>query len=225
MNGSQIGGVTNARLCIARHHLLGATALALVVAACGHDANAPPPAAPPVQVEVPPAKPESQPAPGAASTASTEGSKAAASTTAQSDSDHGQMPSPAASSSAPGAPDPALGRPKTSPSLRQGATTVTGKLPPELIQRLVRQNFGRFRLCYEKGLAKNVNLGGRVTVKFTIDTTGGVSHVVDGGSDLPDKDVVACVVQAFSNLSFPQPEGGGTVAVAYPIIFAPGTTK
>ena len=217
--------VTKARLCLAHHHLLGAASLALTIAACGHEANAPPAAAPPVQIEVPPAKTESQPARGAPSTASTEGSKAAASTTPQSDSDHGEMPSPAASSSAPGASDPALGRPKTGPSLRQGATTVTGKLPPEVIQRLIRQNFGRFRLCYEKGLAKNVSLGGRVTVKFTIDTTGAVSHLVDGGSDLPDKDVVGCVVQAFSNLSFPQPEGGGTVAVGYPIIFAPGTTK
>lgn len=223
MNWSQNSWVMNTRLRIARHHLLGATSLALAVAACGHEASAPPPAAAPVQVEVAPAKTQSQPTPGAASTGSTEGSKAAASTTPQSDPD--PMPSPAAGSSAPGASDPALGRPKTTPSLRQGATTVTGKLPPEVIQRIVRQNFGRFRLCYEKGLAKNVNLGGRVTVKFTIDPTGAVSHLVDGGSDLSDKDVVACVVQAFSNLSFPTPEGGGTVAVAYPIIFAPGTTK
>ena len=224
MKWSQNSSVTNARPRLARHRVLGATALAVAVAACGHEANAPPPAAP-VQVEVPPAKTESQPAPGAASTASTEGSKTAASTTPQSDPDHGQMPSPAAGSAPGASSDPALGHPKASPSLRQGATTVTGKLPPEVIQRIIRQNFGRFRLCYEKGLAKNVNLGGRVTVKFTIDTTGAVSHLADGGSDLSDKDVVACVVQAFGNLSFPTPEGGGTVAVAYPIIFAPGTTK
>ena len=98
-------------------------------------------------------------------------------------------------------------------------------LPPEVVQRVVRQNFGRFRLCYESGLAKNEKLGGRVTVKFTIDATGAVSHAIDGGSDLPNKDVVACVVRGFGNLTFPHPDGGGTVAVAYPIIFAPGTTR
>ena len=42
----------------------------------------------------------------------------------------------------------------------QGATQVNGRLPPEVIQRIVRQNFGRFRLCYENGLRNNPNLAG-----------------------------------------------------------------
>ena len=64
------------------------------------------------------------------------------------------------------------------PSLRQGATQVNGRLPPEVIQRIVRQNFGRFRLCYENGLRTNPNLQGRVAVKFVIDRDGAVSNVV-----------------------------------------------
>jgi len=36
-------------------------------------------------------------------------------------------------------------------AVRMGATTVNGRLPPEVIQRIVRQNYGRFRLCYENG--------------------------------------------------------------------------
>jgi hypothetical protein len=108
-----------------------------------------------------------------------------------------------------------------SPSIRQGATQVNGRLPPEVIQRIVRQNFGRFRLCYENGLRTNPNLQGRVAVKFVIDRSGAVSTASDGGSDLPDQSVVSCVVRGFNNLSFPQPEGG-IVTVAYPIIFNPG---
>lgn len=108
-----------------------------------------------------------------------------------------------------------------SPTLRQGAITVTGKLPPEVIQRIARQSFGRFRLCYENGLRAKPKLTGRVAVKFTIDRSGAVSKSADGGSDLPDKDVIACVVKGFSNLSFPQPEAG-EVTVVYPIIFSPG---
>jgi hypothetical protein len=38
------------------------------------------------------------------------------------------------------------------PKVRMGATTVSGRLPPEVIQRIVRQNYGRFRMCYEQGL-------------------------------------------------------------------------
>jgi hypothetical protein len=107
------------------------------------------------------------------------------------------------------------------PSLRQGATQVSGRLPPEVIQRIVRQNFGRFRLCYENGLRNNPALSGRVSVKFVIDRSGAVSTAQDGGSELPDPGVVSCVVRGFGNLSFPQPEGG-IVTVVYPIIFNPG---
>jgi len=107
------------------------------------------------------------------------------------------------------------------PKLREGATQVNGRLPPEVIQRIVRQNFGRFRLCYENGMRNNPNLQGRVSVKFVIDRSGAVSMTADGGSDLPDQGVVQCVVRGFGNLSFPQPEGG-MVTVVYPIMFNPG---
>jgi hypothetical protein len=109
----------------------------------------------------------------------------------------------------------------TAPSLREGAAQVNGRLPPEVIRRIVRQNFGRFRLCYENGLKSNAALTGRVTVKFQIDTSGAVANVADGGSDLPGPATIDCVVRSFSSLSFPQPEGG-VVNVVYPILFSPG---
>jgi FHA domain len=107
------------------------------------------------------------------------------------------------------------------PQVRMGATQVSGRLPPEVIQRIVRQNFGRFRLCYENGLRNNPNLQGRVSVRFVIGRDGAVSQVSNGGSDLPDGGVVSCVVRAFYGLSFPQPEGG-IVTVTYPIMLSPG---
>jgi hypothetical protein len=97
---------------------------------------------------------------------------------------------------------------------------ANGRLPPEVIQRAVRANFGRFRGCYESALRTNPSLTGRVAVKFVIDRTGAVSTAQDGGSDLPDQGVIACVVRSFGNLSFAQPEGG-IVTVTYPIQFAP----
>jgi tetratricopeptide (TPR) repeat protein len=107
------------------------------------------------------------------------------------------------------------------PTIRQGAVQVNGRLPPEVIQRIVRQNFGRFRLCYENGLRQNPQLAGTVAVRFTIDRTGAVTTVADASSTLHDSGVVACVMRGFGNLSFPQPEGGA-VTVVYPIVFAPG---
>jgi hypothetical protein len=111
--------------------------------------------------------------------------------------------------------------PKKSPRLRVGAVTVNGRLPPEVIQRIVRQNFGRFRLCYEYGLRKAPALAGTVRVRFTIEPDGSVSHASDHGSDLADKAVVACVVHGMGNQSFPQPEGG-KVTVVYRITMSPG---
>jgi hypothetical protein len=107
------------------------------------------------------------------------------------------------------------------PQVRMGATTVSGRLPPEVIQRIVRQNYGRFRLCYEQGLARNPNLEGRAQVRFVIGRDGSVSNVSNGGSDIPDSAVVQCVIRSYYGLSFPQPEGG-IVTVVYPIMFSPG---
>ncbi|WP_052375832.1 AgmX/PglI C-terminal domain-containing protein [Chondromyces apiculatus] len=106
------------------------------------------------------------------------------------------------------------------PKVRQGATTVTGRLPPEIVQRIVRQRFGSVRACYEKGLAKNPGLGGQVTTRFTIGADGSVVKAENAGSDLPDQEVVACVVGVFKGLSFPKPEQGGVVTVTYPVKFA-----
>jgi hypothetical protein len=106
--------------------------------------------------------------------------------------------------------------------MRVGDTKVErGSLPAEVIQRIVRQNYGRFRMCYEQGLGKNPNLQGRVNVRFVIDRTGAVSQAQNGGSDLPDSGVVSCVVSQYYGLSFPAPQDG-IVTVNYPIMFTPG---
>jgi Ca-activated chloride channel family protein len=107
------------------------------------------------------------------------------------------------------------------PKVRMGATTVSGRLPPEVIQRIVRQNFGRFRLCYEEGLRKSPSLEGRVSVRFVIGSDGNVASTANGGSDLPDPAVVSCVQRSMADLSFPQPEGG-IVTVVFPMLFSPG---
>jgi hypothetical protein len=101
-----------------------------------------------------------------------------------------------------------------------GVSTVSGRLPPDVIQRIVRQNFGRFRNCYEGGLRSNPNLEGRVVARFVIGSDGAVSNVSAGG-DLPDATVKSCVAGAFYGLSFPTPEGG-IVTVSYPIMLTPG---
>jgi hypothetical protein len=101
-----------------------------------------------------------------------------------------------------------------------GPVTTSGHLPPEVIQRIVRQNFGRFTFCYQNGLKNNPNLEGRVSVKFVIGRDGAVQVAADGGSDIPDATVRQCVVSSFASLSFPPPDSG-MVTVVYPLMFTP----
>jgi hypothetical protein len=107
------------------------------------------------------------------------------------------------------------------PFIRSGSTTVNGRLPPETIQRVVRQNFGRFRVCYADALRTNPSLEGRVTVKFVVDHDGSVASASDAGSDMTHE-VTECVVRHFADLSFPEP-AGGIVTVVYPLVFSPST--
>ncbi len=104
------------------------------------------------------------------------------------------------------------------PGISGGASTVSGRRPPEVIQRIVRQNFGRFRLCYEDGLRRNPALKGKVSVTFVIKQDGRVEDAKATG-DLPDKAVNACVTKAFASLSFD--EGEAETRVTYPINFVP----
>jgi hypothetical protein len=98
---------------------------------------------------------------------------------------------------------------------------VSGRLPPELIQSVVRKAYGFFRGCYEQGLQRNPNLEGKVTARFVIELDGTVSQASNGGSDLADPEVIKCIVSQFFKIQFPPPDGG-IVTVVYPIMLSPG---
>jgi hypothetical protein len=110
------------------------------------------------------------------------------------------------------------------PRVRMGATRVSGRLPPEVVQRIVRQNFGRFRACYQQALLASPNLAGRVTIRFVIATNGSTKGATVLSSDLENAAMESCVAAAFEGLSFPMPEGG-VVTVTYPLSFSPNGTE
>jgi hypothetical protein len=97
---------------------------------------------------------------------------------------------------------------------------LTGALPPEVVKRIVRANFPRFRACYQKGLMFDPALAGTVTTKFVIDPTGAVESPANEGGTLASPQVKACVLGVYRTLSFPEPEKG-KVTVSYSIEFAP----
>jgi len=107
------------------------------------------------------------------------------------------------------------------PRVRLGNMTVSGGLASVVIQRIVRQSFGRFRLCYETGRQKDSKLGGAVVTRFIIDAKGAVSKAEpDPCTTMPDADVTSCVVRGLSALKFPPADDGDT-SVVFPLLFSP----
>ncbi|HEY2513083.1 MAG TPA: AgmX/PglI C-terminal domain-containing protein [Polyangiaceae bacterium] len=102
-----------------------------------------------------------------------------------------------------------------------GVTPRFGSLSPEIIQMIIRSNYGSFRQCYKALLRRAPKAQGRVATRIEIDRGGAVSHVEDGGSELTDPALLACMSERFRALRFPPPRKG-KVTVVYPLIFDPG---
>ena len=101
------------------------------------------------------------------------------------------------------------------------APSSSARLPPKVIQSVVRASFGDFRTCYEDALRNDPHARGRVVVRFVIATDGHVSAAAATVEEALPDEVGACLEKAFVKLSFPEPDGG-IVTVSYPIVFTPG---
>ena len=94
------------------------------------------------------------------------------------------------------------------------ATAAAAYPDKSLIRRQIRVNMPRFKYCYEKALAKNPGLEGRVIAKFAIGKDGSV--VEASASGLPD--VNECIAAVVKTIKF-APTGGGVMQVNYPFLF------
>jgi len=83
-----------------------------------------------------------------------------------------------------------------------------GKIDENEVEGIVQNGYRLFAHCYRDGLSRDPELGGAVRLRFVIGTDGSVARVIDSGSDLPDRAVVACVAESFFALRFPKPSGG-----------------
>jgi hypothetical protein len=88
-----------------------------------------------------------------------------------------------------------------------GTCEVSGRLPKEVVVRLVRQASGRLA-CYEAGPAGTPGLRGSVTVRFVIGRDGAVSNAALANDAVHERRVTECVLSTFSHLAFPAPEAG-----------------
>jgi hypothetical protein len=89
--------------------------------------------------------------------------------------------------------------------------------PAASLREVFDKNQAKLLACFEPGRKRDPKLRGHVNVKFTIGQTGKPGAVQDQASNLPDPQVVACVIKVVKTLRFTKPEG--SVTVVYPFIF------
>lgn len=108
------------------------------------------------------------------------------------------------------------------PRARIGTAVVSGRLPPAVIQKVVRSSWEKFRKCYETVLAKKPDYTSRVSLRFVIQRDGSVGSADVSPDSAPrDAPLEGCLLAAVKRLRFPEPEGG-IVTVVYPIVLSPG---
>lgn len=104
-----------------------------------------------------------------------------------------------------------------------GNPTILGGLDKSLIDAVIKRNMSQIRYCYQRQLAKNPTLNGKIKVKFVIAKDGSVSKASIDSSTMggAGKPVQSCIVGRFKKFKFPKPNGG-IVIVKYPFIFTGG---
>jgi hypothetical protein len=89
--------------------------------------------------------------------------------------------------------------------------------PAASLREVFDKNQAKLLGCFEPGRKRDPKPRGHVNIKFTIGQSGKAGAVQDQGSNLPDAQVIACVVKVIKSLHFTKPEG--SVTVVYPFIF------
>ena len=118
-------------------------------------------------------------------------------------------------------PAPPAKSPKVDPAEcveKQPVDSVTGVgLPPEVIRSVIAPAHVRFRACYERALARDGSLEGKLQVSFVVGANGVIktAHVIE--NTLPDCHAVACIESEVLSLRFP--EAANDTAVVLPLKF------
>lgn len=102
-----------------------------------------------------------------------------------------------------------------------GKPTVKGGLPAEVVQRILRQNLGRWRMCYEKALElAPATRPTRAELQFVIDPKGAVLSPLAKAASL-SPEALTCLRGGLSGLEFPAPTGGKPVTVKADLVLTP----
>ncbi|MFZ9887961.1 MAG: AgmX/PglI C-terminal domain-containing protein [Myxococcota bacterium] len=111
------------------------------------------------------------------------------------------------------------GRGKGMTRIQPGNVITQGSLSKEEIERVVRRNLNQIKYCYEKELAKDPNLEGKLVGTWTVGGTGSVVSASISQNTMGNAAVATCVERVIQRMKFPAPRGGGQVFVTFNFVF------
>lgn len=97
---------------------------------------------------------------------------------------------------------------------------ILGELDRAKISAVIAKDVEAITYCYQRRLAEDPSLAGKVVIKFIIAKDGSVSSANPKSSTLEDEQVERCLVGRIMRMRFPEPTGGGIVIVSYPFHFS-----
>ncbi len=97
-----------------------------------------------------------------------------------------------------------------------GGTSAT--VPVSGADRVIAGLRGRFRACYQQGLATDPSMSGKVVMSTKIGPNGEVASVSPASNSGLSDGVIACIARAIRNAQFDPPGGGGSV-LSVPVTF------
>jgi hypothetical protein len=105
--------------------------------------------------------------------------------------------------------------------VRRGSGSFAGFCKEKDILKVVQARQRGIQFCYEKELARNPTLNGKVTMGWAIGLDGKAFRVVVQDTSIRNKAVEGCMTRNISRWRFPKPEGG-MCQVRFPFVFNSG---
>lgn len=84
----------------------------------------------------------------------------------------------------------------------------------------VKARMGLIKACYENALKRNPKLKGKISIRFTILETGGLTDIVAAQNNVGAPEVASCIVNTMRSWRT-QFRPSGPVTVEYPFVFQP----
>lgn len=96
---------------------------------------------------------------------------------------------------------------------------VEGGLDRSVIAEYIQRQLGHILNCYERQLSAHPELHGKISVNFTISSTGQVVTQKIVETEMKNQPTESCMLSKVAQWKFPEPKGGTKVVVTYPFMF------